>query len=63
MVLWDVNSAIVPDETIVQLHAVIVIVGASDGVIPEVNVSGSGFYALVGFFHGGHDHRSEMLRG
>ncbi len=63
MISWNVNSAIVPNETSVHFHAAIVIEGTSDRVIPEVNISGSSFYALMGFFHGGHDHCSEMLQG
>ncbi len=35
---------------------------ASNGVVPEVNVPGSGFHVLMGFLNGGHDHRLEVFR-
>ncbi len=61
MISWDVNSAVVPDETIVHFHAAIMVERASDGAIPEVCISGSGPHIPVGLFNGGHDHCSEVL--
>ncbi len=63
MVSWNVNPAIVPNETSVHSHAVIVVEGASDGVIPEVNISGGGLYVLMGLLYGGHDHHFEVFQG
>ncbi len=63
MISRDVNSAIVPDESVIHLHAAVMIEGSNNGVIPEVNVSGGSFYASVGFFDGWHDHGFEMFWG
>ncbi len=62
MVSWNVNSAIVPDEASIHFHAAIMVERAGDGVVPEVNISGGSFHALMGFFNGGHDHRFEVLQ-
>ncbi len=63
MVSGNVNSAIIPNKTSVHPHAAIMVEGAGDGVIPEMNVSGGGFYVLMGLLHGGHDHCFEMFWG
>ncbi len=61
MVSWDVNPAVVPDETIVCFHAAIVVKRAGDGVVPEVCISGGSSHILMGLLDGGHDHRSEVF--
>ncbi len=61
MVSRDVNSAVIPNETIVHLHAMVMVKGADDGVIPKVDVSGGGFYALMGLLNGWHDHSFEVF--
>ncbi len=53
----------VPDETGIHFHAAIMVERAGDSVVPEMNVSGSGLYTLVGFLYGGHDHGLEMFWG
>ncbi len=63
MVLWDVNSAVVPNETIVHFHAAIVIERAGDRAVPAVRIPSGGLHILVSFFNGGHDHRSEVFWG
>ncbi len=63
MISWDINPAIVPNETSVHSHAMIMVEGASNGIVPEVNISGGGFYVLMGLLHGRHDHCLEMFRG
>ncbi len=63
MVSRDVNSAIVPDESVIHLHAMVMIEGSSNSVIPKVNVSGGCFYASMGLFNGRHDHGFEMFWG
>ncbi len=62
MVSWDVYPAIVPDEASVHSHATIVVEGASDGIVPEVNISGGGLYVLMGLLHGRHDHCFEVFQ-
>ncbi len=62
MVSWNINPAIVPDETSIHFHAAIMVERAGNGVVPEVNISGGGFHALMGFFNSGHDHHFEVLR-
>ncbi len=63
MVSRNVNSAIVPDESVIHLHTAVVIEGPSNGVIPKVNVSGGCLYASMGLFNGQHDHSFEMFWG
>ncbi len=63
MVSRDIDSAIIPDESVIHFHAAVVIEGSGNGVIPEVNVSGGCFYASMGFFNGRHDHGFEMFWG
>ncbi len=63
MVSWNVDSAIVPDETIIHFHAAIMVKGAGDCVVPEVCVPSGGSHILVGLVDGGHDHRPEVLWG
>ncbi len=61
MVTGNVDPAVVPDETIIHLHAAVMVEGASDGVIPEINIPGGSFYALMGFLYGWHDHGSDVF--
>ncbi len=61
MISGDIDPAVIPDETIIHFHAVVMIERASDSVVSKVNISGGGFYASMGFFNGGHDHSSEVL--
>ncbi len=63
MVSGNINSAVVPDETVIHLHTTIVIEGTGDGIVPKMNVSGGCFYVLMGLFNSGHDHGSEVFRG
>ncbi len=63
MISRDVNPAIIPNETIIHLHATVVVEGSGNGVVPEVNVPGSYLYVSVGLFDGGHDHGSEVFGG
>lgn len=43
----NVDPAIVPDKSVIHLHAMVMVERAGDGVIPEVNVSGRGFDASM----------------
>ncbi len=63
MVSWNINSVIVPNETVIHFHAAIMVEGTGDDVIPEMNVLGGSFYAPMGFLNGWHDHGSEVLWG
>ncbi len=63
MVLGNINPAIIPDETIIHLHAAVVVKGTGNSVIPKMNVPGGCFYAPMGLLDGWHDHGSEVLWG
>ncbi len=63
MVSGNIDSAVIPDETIIHFHASIMVEGTGDGIVPKVNISGGSLHTLMGFPDGWHDHGSEMLRG
>ncbi len=63
MVSWNVDPAIIPDKSIIQFHATIVVERSGDDVVPEMGIPGGSLHLLMGFFNGWHDHGPEVFWG
>ena len=59
----NINPTVIPDKSVLQFHAAIVIDGPSNILVPKVCFLGGSLYVAVGFSDGGHDHGLEVLGG